>query len=95
MKKNIDFKSNLNILISTKINNQKMATRGRPKGAKSFVNIDMETLNEYFGSKQHIPVSRVWLEKMNIMVNESKPNKVDSSVKPTTDTGAVQFKISE
>jgi hypothetical protein len=72
-----------------------MATRGRPKGAKSFVNIDMETLGQYFGAKQHIPVSRVWLEKMNIMVNESKPNEVDSSVKPTADTGAVQFKISD
>ena len=41
-----------------------MATRGRPKGAKSFVNVDMETLSQYFGAKQHIPVSRVWLEKM-------------------------------
>lgn len=57
--------------------------RGRPKGAKSFVNIDMETLNSYFGSKQHVPVSRVWLEKLNIMVDERKPNIVSTSVKPT------------
>ena len=72
-----------------------MATRGRPKGAKSFVNIDMETLNEYFGSKQHIPVSRVWLEKMNFDIIEVKPNKVDSSVKPTNETGAIQFSVTE
>jgi|TARA_Y100000361_G_scaffold133623_1_gene132021 hypothetical protein len=72
-----------------------MATRGRPKGAKSFVNIDMETLNEYFGSKQHIPVSRVWLEKMNIVIVESKPNEVDSSVKATKQAEPIQFTVTE
>lgn len=72
-----------------------MATRGRPKGAKSFVNIDMETLNEYFGSKQHIPVSRVWLEKMNFDIIEVKPNKVDSSVKPTAENESIQFSITD
>ena len=72
-----------------------MATRGRPRGAKSFVNIDMETLNEYFGSKQHIPVSRVWLEKMNILIVEKEANQMNASVKPTSDKGAVEFKITE
>ena len=57
--------------------------RGRPKGAKSFVNIDMETLNNYFGAKQFVPVSRVWLEKLNIVVDESHPNVVKTSAKPT------------
>lgn len=72
-----------------------MATRGRPKGAKSFVNIDMETLNSYFGSKQHIPVSRVWLEKMNIQVTDKKPNVIESSVKPTSGTDTVEVKLSD
>jgi hypothetical protein len=72
-----------------------MATRGRPKGAKSFVNIDMETLNAYFGSKQHIPVSRVWLEKMNIQVSDSKPNVVQSSARPTIDLAPIEFKITD
>ena len=72
-----------------------MATRGRPKGAKSFVNINMETLNEYFGSKQHIPVSRVWLEKMNIVISEQEANQIKASVKPTADTGAVQIKLND
>jgi hypothetical protein len=72
-----------------------MATRGRPKGAKSFVNINMETLNEYFGSKQHIPVSRVWLEKMNIIISEQEANQINASVKPTADTGAVQVKLTD
>jgi len=72
-----------------------MATRGRPKGAKSFVNIDMETLNAYFGSKQHIPVSRVWLEKMNIEVADSKPNVVQSSTRATVEANPIEFKISD
>ena len=72
-----------------------MATRGRPRGAKSFANIDMETLNAYFGSKQHIPVSRVWLEKMNIQISESKPNLVQSSAQPTVDSAPIEFQITE
>tara|TARA_B100000953_G_scaffold270056_1_gene240121 strand:- start:86 stop:301 length:216 start_codon:yes stop_codon:yes gene_type:complete len=62
-----------------------MATRGRPKGAKSFVNVEMETLTKYFGAKQHIPVSRVWLEKLNIKVNDAEPNVIDSASKATHD----------
>ena len=72
-----------------------MATRGRPKGAKSFVNIDMETLNEYFGSKQHIPVSRVWLEKMNILIVEREANQINASVKPTAGTDTIEVKLSD
>lgn len=72
-----------------------MATRGRPKGAKSFVNIDMETLNEYFGSKQHIPVSRVWLEKMNILIVEQEANQMNASVKPTSGTDTIEAKLSD
>ena len=55
----------------------------------------METLNEYFGSKQHIPVSRVWLEKMNIVISEQEANQINASVKPTADTGAVQVKLTD
>ena len=72
-----------------------MATRGRPVGAKSFVNIDMETLNAYFGTKQHIPVSRVWLEKLNIQVADSKPNVVESSTRPTVESAPIGFKITD
>jgi|TARA_R110002110_G_scaffold17458_1_gene73615 hypothetical protein len=71
-----------------------MATRGRPKGAKSFVNVDMETLSQYFGAKQHIPVSRVWLEKMNITVNDKTPNVVESSLKPTSIAEPIEIKLS-
>jgi len=72
-----------------------MATRGRPKGAKSFVNVDMETLGQYFGAKQHIPVSRVWLEKMNIVVTNKTPNVVESSLRPTAGAEAIQVKLSD
>ena len=43
----------------------------------------METLNNYFGARQFVPVSRVWLEKLNIIVDESQPNVVKTSAKPT------------
>ena len=72
-----------------------MATRGRPKGAKSFVNIDMETLNSYFGSKQHIPVSRVWLEKMNILIIEKEANQINASLRPTSGAEAVEIQLSD
>jgi len=74
---------------------KQMAIRGRPKGSKSFVNVDMETLGQYFGAKQHIPVSRVWLEKMNIVLSDKTPNVVETSVRPTTNAGAIQVKLSD
>ncbi len=70
-------------------------SRGRPKGSKSFVNVDMETLSQYFGAKQHIPVSRVWLEKMNITINVQQPNIVEASARPTTDAEPIQIKLSD
>ena len=72
-----------------------MATRGRPKGAKSFVNVDMETLSQYFGAKQHIPVSRVWLEKMNILIIEKEANQINASLRPTAGTDTVEVKLSD
>ena len=72
-----------------------MATRGRPKGAKSFVNVDMETLSQYFGAKQHIPVSRVWIEKMNIVVNDKTPNVVEASLRPTSGAEAIEIQLSD
>ena len=65
--------------------NNKMANRGRPKGAISFVNIDMETLTKLFNNSQAIPVSRVWLEKLNIEVESTKVvNSVNSMPKATS-----------
>jgi hypothetical protein len=63
-----------------------MASRGRPKGAISFVNIDMETLTKLFNNSQAIPVSRVWLEKLNIEIeNTNVVNSVKSMPKPTSE----------
>ena len=55
----------------------------------------METLSQYFGAKQHIPVSRVWLEKMNITINVQQPNIVEASARPTTDAEPIQIKLSD
>jgi hypothetical protein len=63
-----------------------MASRGRPKGAISFVNIDMGTLTKLFNNSQAIPVSRVWLEKLNIEIeNNNVVNSVRSMPKPTSE----------
>jgi hypothetical protein len=63
-----------------------MANRGRPKGAISFVNIDMETLTKLFNNSQAIPVSRVWLEKLNIEIeNTNVVNSVKSMPRPTSE----------
>lgn len=63
-----------------------MAQRGRPKGSNSFVNINMETLNKLFGQGQNIPVSRVWLKKLDILVDKEEQTKVRSELSAATDT---------
>ena len=55
----------------------------------------METLSQYFGAKQHIPVSRVWLEKMNIVVNDKTPNVVEASLRPTSGAEAIEIQLSD
>lgn len=39
---------------------------GRPKGAKSFVQISLEQLNALLPPCVEIPVSRVWLESLGL-----------------------------
>ena len=39
-----------------------MATRGRPKGAKSFVNVEMETLNKYFDEHAQVDTNKKLLK---------------------------------
>jgi len=63
-----------------------MTKQGRPKGAVSFANVTLSQLNELFVKNQSIPVSRVWLKKLNIEV-ESVPTKV---ITPQTNYGNTQ-----
>ncbi len=53
-------------------NNQPKRGRGRPKGGNSFTNVTLAQLSEYFGEQQAIPVSRVWLEKMNLTPQDAQ-----------------------
>lgn len=57
-----------NLVINLKQQNI-MAQRGRPKGSISFVNVNLAKLNELFGAQQNIPISRVWLKKLNIDID--------------------------
>jgi hypothetical protein len=70
-----------------------MARRGRPKGGTSFVNIDLEQLNDLFGRKQSIPVSRVWLEKLNITVDSAPSTIITSSEVPTEESTKIDIRL--
>ena len=45
-------------------------------GSKGFVDIDMKTLNDYFGAKQLIPVRRIWLEQVKGILNAEIKSEV-------------------
>jgi len=70
-----------------------MAKRGRPKGGTSFVNINLEQLNDLFGRRQTIPVSRVWLEKLNIVVDSAPNAVVSSSEAPAGEAAKIDLKL--
>jgi hypothetical protein len=70
-----------------------MAKRGRPKGGTSFTNISLEQLNELFGSKQSIPISRVWLERLDIKVAKESPIEIQSQKKASQPSEKIDIKI--
>tara|TARA_R110001592_G_scaffold71719_1_gene219064 strand:- start:163 stop:381 length:219 start_codon:yes stop_codon:yes gene_type:complete len=70
-----------------------MAKRGRPKGGTSFVNINLEQLNDLFGRRQSIPVSRVWLEKLNIIVDSAPSAVITSNEAPTEEASKIEIKL--
>jgi hypothetical protein len=70
-----------------------MAKRGRPKGGTSFVNLTLEQLNDLFGRRQSIPVSRVWLEKLDIVVEEAATSVVKSNSVPTESSDKIEIKL--
>jgi len=70
-----------------------MAKRGRPKGGTSFVNLTLEQLNDLFGRRQSIPVSRVWLEKLDIVIDSAPSAVVTSSETPTEEASKIDIKL--
>lgn len=70
-----------------------MAKRGRPKGGTSFVNLTLEQLNDLFGRRQSIPVSRVWLEKLDIVIDSAPSAVVTSSETPTEEASKIEIKL--
>ena len=70
-----------------------MAKRGRPKGGTSFVNINLDQLNELFGRRQSIPVSRVWLEKLDVTVEEAQSAVITSGETPTGEAAKIDIKL--
>ena len=70
-----------------------MAKRGRPKGGTSFVNINLEQLNDLFGRRQSIPVSRVWLEKLDITVEEAQTAVIKSDSVATESSDKIEINL--
>ena len=70
-----------------------MAKRGRPKGGTSFVNLTLEQLNDLFGRRQSIPVSRVWLEKLDIVIDSAPIAVVTSIETPTEESSKIDIKL--
>lgn len=56
--------------------------RGRPKGSKSFIKICLDELNNMLPSNSTIPVSRVWVDKLN---SAGVSLKVEAEEKPSDD----------
>jgi hypothetical protein len=50
------------------MNSKTKRGRGRPKGAKSFVNIQMAQLRAVIPDGAVVPVSRVWIENLGLPV---------------------------
>jgi len=57
------------------------------------VNLTLEQLNDLFGRRQSIPVSRVWLEKLDIVVEEAATSVVKSNSVPTESSDKIEIKL--
>ncbi len=86
-----------NVVQCSRMNQTTTATivkrgRGRPAGSTSFVNVSLADLEQYVGTKSAIPVSRVWLQKMDLTIEAIARSikEADSDSSPK-----VEFKITK
>lgn len=86
-----------NVVQCSRMNQTTTATivkrgRGRPVGSTSFVNVSLADLEQYVGTKSAIPVSRVWLQKMDLTIEP-----IARSIKEadSDSTPKVEFKITK
>ena len=64
--------------------------RGRPAGSTSFVNVSLADLEQFVGNGSAIPVSRVWLEKMGLTVQQ-----VERTISEKSDNPTIEFKLTK
>ena len=64
--------------------------RGRPAGSTSFVNVSLADLEQFVGNNSAIPVSRVWLEKMGLTVQQ-----VERTISEKSDNPTIEFKLTK
>lgn len=68
-------------------------TRGRPKGATSFYDIQLKELNTLLPESSTIPVSRTWLMKLKSLGIYFINNKKDSSVEKNAEAEKVEMQL--
>ena len=57
------------------------------------MNLTLEQLNDLFGRRHSIPVSRVWLEKLDIVVEEATTSVVKSNPAPIEGSDKIEIKL--
>lgn len=68
-------------------------TRGRPKGSKSFHDIELKELSDSLPESSMIPVSRTWLMKLKSLGVNFKPKENTSAVKKIAEDDKIEMKL--
>lgn len=77
------------------MNNEIKKQKGRPKGAKSTVNITLRQLNELFPLDTAVPVGSVWLREYGVSVQAPAPLVVTEAAAETPAEEKIQFTITD
>jgi len=75
------------------MNTETKNQRGRPKGAKSLVNITLRQLNELFPQDASVPVGAIWLRDYGVTVKEYAPIVVTTAPPEVEEEPQIQFSV--
>ena len=77
------------------MNNETKKQKGRPKGAKSTVNITLRQLVDLFPLDTAVPVGSVWLREYGVSVQAPVPLVVTEAVAEAPAEEKIQFSITD
>lgn len=75
------------------MNNEIKKQKGRPKGAKSLVNITLRQLNELFPLDASVPVGAIWLREYGVTVQSAAPIVVQEAEPEVEEEEKIQFSV--